>query len=116
MRSGRFSALHQTKSVILDFQANSLRRDESLRKFGIEQKRRKFFAAETRRRIAASQVFGDSFGESLPKFYCPSDRPISVVDQFEMINVHHQNAKRTSFRFRLRGFTPQFREKRTTRQ
>ena len=53
----RFALPDDAECRLLNFAADSLGRDQSLSDIGIEQKRRKFFAAESRRRIAASHTF-----------------------------------------------------------
>lgn len=80
------------KISCLDHCADSFRRDHCLRKLGIEQKRGKFLAAETCRRIAASHYADDARADLLESS-AAGEVAVFVIDVLEMVHVHHQDAE-----------------------
>ena len=73
--------------------------------FGIEQKSRKFFAAETRRDIAASQILRNAYPDLFQSFTA-RQMSVSVIDVLKKINDPSSTRKTVFFdsrAWRLRG-------------
>ena len=63
-----------------------------LGQLGIEQKRGKLFAAETRRHIARAQILRNTAADLFQRV-AAGQMSVSVIDVFKMVDVQHQYAE-----------------------
>ena len=113
VRVGGFAVPENCKLFLLDSEADAFGGDDSLRESGVEQKRRKFFAAKTRCNIAAAQL-----RDAIADFF---ERPaagqmsVSIVDVLKKSTsiIKTQNGR---FSGGAGGFASQFRKKRAARK
>src|SRR5687767_6240603 len=96
---------------LLNTASHPLCRDQPLQVVGIEQERRKLFAAETRRYVTRPQSSLDNRSDLLQRLVA-DQVSVVVVYGFEMIEIHHQHAKRLRELFRPRRLAAEFAKER----
>jgi hypothetical protein len=111
----RTALADHAEPVVLDGQANTLGRDQTLSQVGIQQKGRELIPAEPRRGISAPEVCGyrkSYFFDGL----AAGKMAELVIDPFKVVSVHHQDAKRTLFFAGPARLTPKLRKERAARK
>src|SRR5690242_1804463 len=92
---------------LFDASSHALGSHEALQIISVEQKRGKLLTAETRRHVAGAQRRFDDYADVLQRAI-PDEVAVVVINGFEMVEIHHQNAERLRRLFGARGFTSQF--------
>src|SRR5215213_2482025 len=102
---------YSREHVFLYTAAHSLCCHQSLQVIRIEQERRKLLASKTSGHVTSSKCSADNHSDVLERAIA-DEVAVAVVDCFEVIEVHHQNAKRFRSLFSARRFASELGEER----
>src|SRR5258705_1251793 len=80
---------------------------------GVQKKSGEFFTSESSRDITGPQRRFYDYAKILQRSGT-SQMTVRIVDQFEMINVHHQNTERQRSQLRTLRFSTEFNKERLT--